>query len=360
MATDELTLHLTFESANEPWDAIASLALARFLGGTEPLVHTFGLTGVTRAADLVPLDAVRRHVTDAGDDSERLVARGAGWTALVERMRNGRAQVTVAAVDPEQLAKAVTDIRARGPEDVPPPDTLEIDFWFADRGCTRSVTRRIDAPAWDEIRHHYPAVARRQVETLVAMRRPASTGRLLLWHGPPGTGKTTAIRALVREWSDWCRALFITDAERFLGDASYLISVVLGADDFATGDEQPKWRLLVLEDADELLRADAKRQTGQSLSRLLSLSDGFIGQGVNLLVLITTNEPVGRLHPAVTRPGRCLADVAFGALSPTEAAALLGRDAPAGELTLAEVFERQGRLTRVAAAAVEPSTGQYL
>lgn len=42
--------------------------------------------------------------------------------------------------------------------------------------------------------------------------------------------------------------------------------------------------------------------------------DGLIGQGFNLLVLVTTNEPVGKLHPAVVRQGRCLAEIEFGPL----------------------------------------------
>lgn len=134
---------------------------------------------------------------------------------------------------------------------------------------------------------------------------------------------------------------------------------MLGAEDLPSGDDAPRWRLLVFEDADELLRADAKRETGQSLSRLLSLSDGLIGQGVNVLVLITTNEPIGRLHPAVIRPGRCLADVEFGLLDRDEAAALVGADVPR-ELTLAEVFERRGQLTRIGERADAPPTGQYL
>lgn len=43
--------------------------------------------------------------------------------------------------------------------------------------------------------------------------------RLILWHGRPGTGKTHALRALLREWQPWCDAAFITDAERFVGGA---------------------------------------------------------------------------------------------------------------------------------------------
>jgi hypothetical protein len=36
-------------------------------------------------------------------------------------------------------------------------------------------------------------------------------------------------------------------------------------------------------------------------------------------VLVTTNDPIRKLHPAVARPGRCAANVEFVALSPDEA-----------------------------------------
>jgi hypothetical protein len=75
----------------------------------------------------------------------------------------------------------------------------------------------------------------------------------------------------------------------------------------ADTDHDDAWRLLVLEDCDELIRAEAKSGAGQSLARLPNLTDGLLGQGVKVLVCITTNEELGRLHPAVTRPGRCLA-----------------------------------------------------
>ncbi len=54
---------------------------------------------------------------------------------------------------------------------------------------------------------------------------------------------------------------------------------------------------------------------GQGLSRLLNFTDGLLGQGLNVIVLITTNEPLSAMHPAVIRPGRCLSEMEFGPLA---------------------------------------------
>jgi hypothetical protein len=80
------------------------------------------------------------------------------------------------------------------------------------------------------------------------------------------------------------------------------------------------WRLLVLEDTGELLTPDAKSIIGQGLSRFLNVVDGLIGQGLRVLVLVTTNEEIRTLHPAVARPGRCAANIEFMPLAVDEAA----------------------------------------
>ena len=87
----------------------------------------------------------------------------------------------------------------------------------------------------------------------------------------------------------------------------------------------PPWRLLVLEDTGELLRPDAKSIIGQGLSRFLNVVDGLIGQGLRILVLVTTNEEIGTLHPAVARPGRAAANIDFPPLTRDEASEWLQR-----------------------------------
>jgi hypothetical protein len=98
----------------------------------------------------------------------------------------------------------------------------------------------------------------------------------------------------------------------------------------------------MLEDTGELLTPDAKSVIGQGLSRFLNVVDGLIGQGLRVLVLVTTNEEIRALHPAVARPGRCAADVSFVPLSAEEATEWLsardGGEPPAGPTTLASLY----------------------
>ena len=142
-------------------------------------------------------------------------------------------------------------------------------------------------------------------------------GRLLLWHGEPGAGKTFCIRALMDKWRDKSVSFeYIMDAEAFFGNPSYMMHVAMSNENRY---QERDHKLLIVEDAAELLIPEAHEKTGQGLSRLLNMADGILGQGLNIMTLITTNESFSNLHPAVSRPGRCASDIQFGSLSASEA-----------------------------------------
>lgn len=174
----------------------------------------------------------------------------------------------------------------------------------------------------------------------------------------------------MRNWSPWCSSQYIADPERFFADPGYITEVLTrpiplaGGPTFTTASNpDAQWRLLLAEDSDEYLRASARRDAGAGLGRLLNLADGVLGQRFRTLILLTTNEELHRVHPALTRPGRCLARVEFTRFSPTEARQWLPDDcsAPDQELTLAELYEHAGSLDRIGGHTDnERPIGQYL
>jgi chloramphenicol 3-O-phosphotransferase len=281
------------------------------------------------------------------DEIEALLRLRDGELVLIDA-GHGHLWIDVAARTRSAADAGVQRLRARLRSDPPVSDRVSIAFWMRGESGGDVRHREIEAPPFRVIASNYPTVVRRQLERLFEITRP-SRGRLILWRGAPGTGKSHALRALARAWAPWCSAHFIVDPEELLGrGGSYLLDL-LSSD----AEDEHRWRLVILEDTGEMIAADARSVTGQALSRLLNVADGLIGQGTNTLLLITTNEPVGRLHPAARRPGRCLADIEFVPFSLVEARAWLTAHGSSRDIdsptTLAELFDETANDAQVAA-----------
>lgn len=148
-----------------------------------------------------------------------------------------------------------------------------------------------------------------------------------LFHGPPGTGKSSLIRALASELSVDIATLDVGGAG--LTDDGLREAMMCA----------PARALIAVEDVDAMFtrRERGEKRTGVSFSGLLNAIDGVAAQEGRALVMTTNHKE--RLDPALIRPGRADVHVALGWVGARTARRLFERFFP-GEDALATRFEQ--------------------
>jgi SpoVK/Ycf46/Vps4 family AAA+-type ATPase len=321
----------------------SSLWMSESATGKNPHLATASLIGKIDIPEILKGHGTvtsSTHYLDSGY-RETLCTLVDGTLIFIGVLPSGAIDIKCSGSDVNRVDRAIDRIvRAVTPLPKLDNQTTRVKFWYHTHNGPNSRTREIAIPLWSDIKGNYSQKATQDLEELMSLDyKTIGNGRILLMHGPPGGGKTTAIRALCNAWKPWCESEYVVDPEMAFGEAEYLIQLLLnsGSEDMEGNKGQAKWRLLIMEDAEEFLKPGAKKEVGQSVARLLNFGDGLLGQGLNVLVLMTTNVEINELHEAITRPGRCLSNIRVPKLSKEEATKWMGSSHE--EATLAELFE---------------------
>jgi len=246
----------------------------------------------------------------------------------------------------EELAKlGMDEIRKLMPVKKNEDSVVRVTFVSMTRNGPSFMGRDIVVNRWADIEGNYPNAE--EIAPLMSLSQSPSDGSLVVLSGTPGTGKTYAIRSMIYEMKDYMEFFFVVDPEQFFSDGSYLMQAIINSssdfDMYTATKKKKKGKVFVFEDSGELLTVDAKQVVGQGLSRLLNVSDGVLGQGLELYFFVSTNEEIGRFHEAVTRNGRLHKSVVFKKHSASEGSSWLGTEVHEPH-SLAELYAiRKGR-----------------
>jgi hypothetical protein len=156
---------------------------------------------------------------------------------------------------------------------------------------------------------------------------------LCLFHGDPGCGKTHYIRYLIAELCKEKKKViyFPNEHIHFLSDPSFLHFF-----------KDHKKSIIIIEDAEEILTSRELTLSNRGISNLLNLTDGLMGDFLELKFVCTFNTAIDKIDKALLRKGRITTNYKFEKLSVEKSNKLLeklNKDYTTDvEMTLAEIY----------------------
>lgn len=152
---------------------------------------------------------------------------------------------------------------------------------------------------------------------------------ILLFHGIPGSGKTSYIRSLINTCENLNFYFLDSSVLQYINNTAFI--------EFITSTKNSVY---VLEDCENLLKS---RDTDFNplLATLLNISDGLLGDSLNIKFICTFNTNIQNIDKALLRKGRLKLKYEFKELTKDRVANLfkkLNINSPAKEMPLCDVY----------------------
>jgi SpoVK/Ycf46/Vps4 family AAA+-type ATPase len=141
-------------------------------------------------------------------------------------------------------------------------------------------------------------------ETIVNRLNRNHDKGIILFHGDPGTGKTSYIKYLTRLINDK-EVLFIPPSMAESLSEPSIIPFLM----------EHKNSILIIEDAEKVIADRDLNGSSAGVSNILNLTDGIMGDCLNIQIVATFNMKREKIDPALLRKGRLIAEHKFGLLS---------------------------------------------
>ena len=136
-------------------------------------------------------------------------------------------------------------------------------------------------------------------QTIIERLNQQNGSGLVVLNGKPGTGKTTYIKFLTTQIDK--RIIFVPPSMAESLTGPNLLPFLM----------ENKNSILIIEDAEKVIGCRESSETNNSVSNILNMTDGILGDCLSLQVIATLNTPREKIDKALLRKGRLIAEHEF-------------------------------------------------